>query len=452
MYQKQEIPAAYQAKLKSATEAASLVKSGDRVHFGMGIGSSYDFDEALAKRADELEDVKIITTIALRKAPLATYLAGREKGSFKFHSSHFSGLDRKMSKDGHCWYIPINFDEMPRYWAEDGNGFDVAVLQVCPMDANGYFNMGPQCADNWAVLAHAKKIVVEVNENMPFAHGFDNFIPLDQVDCIIEGSNPALTELPSGEVTDIDRKIASYVVDKVVSGSVLQLGIGALPAAIGTLLADSDVKDLSCHTEMFVDSYLHLFNAGKLTNKKPIYNGKMVYTFAGGSKELYDFVDNNPLCLAAPVDYVNDPAVIAQLDNFVSVNGCINLDLYGQVCSEMADFQHISGTGGQLNFVLGAYHAKGGQSFICTKSTRKGADGQLESLIIPAMPAGSIVTTPRHCTHYIVTEYGAANLKGKSTWERAELLIGIAHPDFREQLIADAEKQGIWTKTSKLGF
>lgn len=215
------------------------------------------------------------------------------------------------------------------------------------------------------------------------------------------------------------------------------------------MLADSDQRNINAHTEMFTDAYVDLFAAGKLTGNKPIDKSKAVYTFAGGTKRLYDFIDDNPICCNAPVDYVNNIATIAQIDNFVSINSCIQVDLYGQVCSESAGYQQISGTGGQLDFVLGAYQSNGGQSFLCTPSTRVGKDGQLESLISPVLPPGAIVTTPRMATNFIVTEYGAADLKGKTTWERAERLISIAHPDFRDQLIKDAEKMGIWKNSSK---
>ncbi len=287
---------------------------------------------------------------------------------------------------------------------------------------------------------------------MPLAQGFQTQVNLADVDYIVEGSNETLAELPTKGATEIDRQIAAHVVERISSDSTLQLGIGGLPNCIGQMLADSDVKNISGHTEMLVDAYVELFNAGKLTNNKAINKGSLVYTFAGGTKKLYDFIDGNPICCNAPVDYVNNVDVIASMDNFVSVNSCIQVDLYGQVCSESGGYQQISGTGGQLDFVMGAYHSKGGQSFICTPSTRTLKDGTKESLIAPVLTPGSIVTTPRSATHMIVTEYGVANLKGKSTWERAELLINVAHPDFREDLIKAAEKNGIWKNTSKCTF
>lgn len=218
------------------------------------------------------------------------------------------------------------------------------------------------------------------------------------------------------------------------------------------MLAESDISDISAHSEMFVDAYMNLYYAGKLTNNKKADKGLSVYTFAGGSKELYEFIDDNPICCSAPVDYVNSIHTISQIDNFVSINSCIGIDLYGQVCSESAGFKHISGTGGQLDFVQGAFLSKNGKSFICTHSTGKDRDGNKISKIHPTLPAGSIVTTPRSAVNYVVTEFGAVNLKGKSTWQRAENLISIAHPEFREELIKEAEKMGIWRNTSKIEY
>ena len=449
MYKVSDLATEYKKKLISAGQAAEMVKDGYKLHFGLGCGSVVDIDEAIAKRASELKDITIASTVTIRQKPFATYLATESNEQVRFVSAHFNSFDRKMAREGRCWHMPMLFNELPYLWQED-NDIDIAMFQVAPMDSHGNFNMGPQLSDMWGVIKAAKKIIVEVNENMPVALGYQTQINLSQVDYVVEGSNTPLAELPSKEPSEIDRKIAGHIVEKVKSNSTLQLGIGSLPLCIGSMLADSDVKNISAHTEMLTDAYVDLFEAGKLAGEKNLDKGSTVYAFAGGTKRLYDFIDNNPICCNAPVSYVNNVATIAQIDNFVSVNGCVHVDLYGQVCSESAGFQQISGTGGQLDFVLGAYQSKGGQSFLCTPSTRKSADGKLESLISPLLPTGSIVTTPRTATQYIVTEYGAVNLKGKNTWQRAELLISIAHPDFREQLIQQAEKMGIWKNSSKI--
>ena len=437
MYKVSNLKQEYKKKLITAEQAAAMVKPGDRLHFGLGCGSIVDIDRAIAKRAGELKDITVLSTVTIREKPFETYLATESNDQVRFASAHFSGNDRAMSKAGRCWYIPMMFCELPFLWTNNNN-------------EHGNFNLGPQVADMWGVIKAAKKIIVEVNENMPIAHGYQTQLNLYGVDHVVEGTNSPLAELPAKDPSDIDRKIAAHVVEKIKSHSTLQLGIGSLPLCIGQMIADSDLRNINAHTEMFTDAYVDLFNAGKLTGNKPIDKGKAVYTFAGGSKRLYDFIDDNPICCNAPVDYVNSIATIARIENFVSVNSCIQVDLYGQVCSESAGHQQISGTGGQLDFVLGAFQSDGGQSFLCTPSTRTNAKGEVESLISAALAPGAIVTTPRMATNYIVTEYGAADLKGKTTWERAELLIGIAHPDFRDQLVKDAERMGIWKNTSKL--
>ena len=450
MYKLSDLAAEYKKKLISADQAAAMVQNGDRLHFGLGCGSVVDIDRAIARRAKELRDVEVISTVSIREKPFETYLATDSNEQVRFASAHFSSFDRKMSADGRCWYIPMMFNELPFLWVNNDCEIDIAMFQVAPMDALGNFNLGPQVADMWGVIKSAKKIIVEVNENMPIAHGYQTQLNLYGIDYVVEGSNTPLTELKTKAPSEIDKMIASHIVPRIKSHSTLQLGIGSLPLCIGSMLAESDQRNINAHTEMFTDAYVDLFEAGKLTGNKPFDKGKAVYTFAGGTRRLYDFINDNPICCSAPVDYVNNIATIAKIPNFVSINSCIQVDLYGQVCSESAGHRQISGTGGQLDFVLGAYQSEGGQSFLCTPSTRMKADGTLESLISPILPPGAIVTTPRMATNFIVTEYGAADLKGKTTWERAELLINIAHPDFRDQLIKDAERMGIWKNTSKL--
>ena len=450
MYKVSRLQEEYKKKLITADEAAAMVKPGDRLHFGTGCGAIVDIDKAIAKRADELKDITVISTVSIREKPFETYLATTSNDQVRFASAHFNSHDRAMSKEGRCWYIPMLFCELPFLWTNNNNELDIAMFQVAPMDEHGNFNLGPQVADMWGVIKSAKKVIVEVNEKMPIAHGYQTQLNLYGIDYVVEGSNTPLAELPAKEPSEIDKKIAAHVVERIKSHSTLQLGIGSLPLCIGQMIADSDLRNINAHTEMLTDAYVDLFDAGKLTGNKPIDKGKAVYTFAGGSKRLYDFIDDNPICCSAPVDYVNLIETIAKIENFVSVNSCIQVDLYGQVCSESAGHQQISGTGGQLDFVLGAFQSTGGQSFLCTPSTRVNSKGEVESLISPGLAPGSIVTTPRMATNYIVTEYGAADLKGKTTWERAELLIGIAHPDFRDDLIKEAEKRGIWKNTSKL--
>lgn len=449
MYKIADLENEYKKKLITADEAASFVKSGDRIHFGFGCGTVVDIDKALAKRAKDLRDVTIISTIAVREEPFETYKQTDSNDQVRFVSAHFSGNDRLMNKDGRCWYMPIMFNELPWLWYNNDNGVDIAYFQVGPMDEHGNFNIGPQVADLWGVLKSAKMRIVEVNNNMPTAHGYQTQINLFGVDYVVEGSNTPLAELQPKKPTITDEQIADHIIKNIKSHCTVQLGIGALPTCIGTKIAKTDIRNVEGHTEMLTDAYVDLFEAGKLTGNKPMDKGKLVYTFAAGTKRLYDFIDNNPICCSAPVDYVNNIATIGTIPNFISINSCIAVDLYGQVCSESAGHQQISGTGGQLDFVMGAFQSDGGHSFLCTPSTRINPDGSVESLIMPLLPRGAIVTTPRMAVDYIVTEYGAVELKGKTTWERTELLISIAHPQFREELIKEAEKMGIWRTSSK---
>ena len=437
----------YAEKLVSAEKAASVVKSGDWVDYGWTTGTPVAVDAAIAKRLPELENVNFRGGILMWVPEI--FKIENPAAHMTWNSWHMSGIERKAIAQGFSFYAPIRYSELPRYYRESATKPDVAVFQVAPMDEHGYFNFGPNASHMAACCETSKVVIVEVNENMPIAHGYQTQLNLYGIDYVVEGSNTPLAELPVKEPSEIDKKIAAHVVNKIKSHSTLQLGIGSLPLCIGQMIADSDLRNINAHTEMFTDAYVDLFEAGKLTGNKPIDKGKAVYTFAGGSKRLYDFIDDNPICCNAPVDYVNNIATIARIPNFVSVNSCIQVDLYGQVCSESAGHQQISGTGGQLDFVLGAYQSRGGESFLCTPSTRVGKDGQLESLISPVLPKGAIVTTPRMATNHIVTEYGDVDLKGKSTWERAELLISIAHPDFRDDLIKEAEQMGIWKNSSK---
>lgn len=450
MYKVEKLQEEYRKKLITAEQAASYVKKGDRIHFGFGCGSVVDIDKALAKRSDELEDVTIISTMAIREEPFEVFKATESNDQVRFVSAHFSGNDRIMNKEGRCWYMPIMFNELPYLWYNNNNGVDIAYFQVGPMDEFGNFNIGPQVADIWGVLKSAKMRIVEVNENMPKALGYQTQLNLFGIDYVVEGSNTPLTELKTREPSIIDEQIADHVISNIRSHCTVQLGVGSLPNCIGAKIAQTDIKNVEGHTEMCTDAYVDLFEAGKLTGNKPIDKGKLVYTFAAGTKRLYDFIDNNPICCSAPVSYVNNIATIGSIPNFISVNSCIAVDLYGQVCSESAGVRQVSGTGGQLDFVMGAFQSDGGHSFLCTPSTRKRPDGTLESLIMPLLPRGAIVTTPRMAVDYIVTEYGAVELKGKTTWERTELLISIAHPAFREKLIKKAELMGIWRSSSKV--
>ncbi len=314
------------------------------------------------------------------------------------------------------------------------------------MDARGYFNFGISNSIASAVIDKADKIIVEVNESIPYCLGGNQeSIHISRVDQIVEGNNKPLPQVPVKAPSETDTAIASHIMNEIEDGACLQLGIGGLPNVIGNMIAESDLKDLGVHTEMLVDSYVDLYLEGKVTGaRKSIDKYKMAYTFAMGTEKLYEFLDNNPTCASYPVNYINDPRIVALNEKVVAVNNAVEVDLFSQVCSESAGTRQISGTGGQLDFIFGAFGSKGGKGIIGLSSTYKDKEGKVHSRIVPTLKPGSIVTLPRSIVHYVATEYGIVQLKGKSTYERAEALVSIAHPDFRDGLIAQAEEMRIW--------
>ena len=437
----------YRAKLRTPEQAVRAVKSGDWVDYTTSLGFPILLDAALAKRRDELTDVKIRGNLLF--GPIQTVECDPTREHFCYNSWHCSGYERKLCDKGLCNYIPMIFRNVVPYYRHFLT-VNVAMMCVTPMDKHGYFNLS--CATGVArgILEKADIVILEVNERLPKIYGgFDESIHISEVDYVVEGEHPPLPQFPIAPPTEEDVKIADLIVPYIVDGATLQLGIGGMPNVVGARLAESDLKDLGMHTELCGDAYYELYKAGKLTNRRKSHQrGKGVTGIVFGSQALYDWVDQNPGVVVEPLEYVNAPETIGKLDNMISINNCIAVDLYGQVCAESAGLRHISGTGGQLDYLTGAAMSKGGKAFICMTSSFVDKTGVRRSRVLPHF-GGDIVTDPRSQAYYIVTEYGAVNLAGRSTWERAELLVSIAHPDFREDLIAAAEDQKIWRRSNK---
>lgn len=436
----------YRAKLCSAEDAVQLVKSGDWVDYGSNNSKPVLLDEALARRRDELRCVKIRGN--LTPGPLAVVECDPEMEHFVYNTWHCSGYERRLCDAGRAFFTPMIFRNLAWYYRTQLR-VNVAMLCVSPMDSHGYFSFGGAAGVCRAIAETADVVILEVNEAVPRVFGEEESIHISEADRVVESGRRPLWDMQSPEPTETDMRIAQHIFPHIRDGATVQLGIGGMPNALGRLIAESELHDLGMHTELCSDGYLAMFRAGKLTNRrKTLHRGKGVYGLAVGSPELYDWVNDNPGLMAMPLSYVNDPGVIAQNEGMISINGCLNADIYGQIASESAGTRQISGTGGQLDFVTGATMSRGGKAFLCMSSTHRDRTGALHSRILPHF-GGDIITTPRSQAYYVVTEYGAANLAGRSTWERAEAMIGLAHPDFREELIRAAEQQRIWLASNK---
>ncbi len=437
----------YRAKLRTPEQAVELVKSGDWVDYASNICFPQLLDAALAKRRDELQDVKIRGNLLF--GPIQAVEVDPSREHFIYNSWHCSGYERKLCDKNLCNFIPMIFRNLGWYYTNFLT-VNVAMMAVTPMDRHGYFNFSCATGIAKAIMDKADIVILEVNEHLPrILGGFDECIHISEVDCVVEGEHPPLPQFPIAEASEEDKKIASFIVPHIVNGATLQLGIGTMPNVVGGMISDSDLKDLGMHTELCGDAYLRMFEAGKLTNRRKTFQkDKGVTGLVFGSRELYDWVDQNPGVVVEPLSYVNDPGIIAKHDNMISINSCISVDLYGQICAESAGLRHISGTGGQLDYLTGAAMSKGGKAFICMTSSFVDKKGERHSRILPRFD-GDIVTDPRSQAFWIVTEYGAENLAGCSTWERAEKLVSLAHPDFRDELIRAADAQRIWRRSNK---
>ena len=440
----------YQNKLTTAASAANVIQSGDWVDYGWCVNTPVAVDKEVAKRLPSLENVNFRGGILMWVPEI--FQIEDPAAHMTWNSWHMGGIERKAVAQGFSFYSPIRYSELPRYYRDLSCPSRVAIFQVSPMDEHGYFSFGPSASHLAACCERAEVIIVEVNENMPRClGGFENGIHISKVDMVVEGDNPPIGEMGGGAAaTDVDQAVAKLIVEEIPDGACLQLGIGGMPNAVGTMIAESDLKDLGVHTEMYVDAIVDIAKAGKITGaKKNIDRYRQTYAFGAGTKKMYDYLNDNPECMSAPVDYTNDIRSISALDNFISINNTVDIDLYGQVNAESAGIRNISGAGGQLDFVLGAYLSKGGKSFICCSSTFTNKQGEKVSRIRPTLANGSIVTDTRANIHYFVTEYGKVNLKGLSTWQKAEAIISVAHPDFRDELIKEAESMHIWRRSNK---
>lgn len=414
----------YYNRIVDVCKAVRAIESRDRVVFGHAAGCPRLVPKEMLNQLDRLKDIQIYHMLTLGADE---HLRPGTEGHFR-HVTNFVGANSRAAiAEGRGDFLPIFFYEVPSLFTNE-YPVDVAVIQVSKPDENGNCSLGVSCDYTKAAAEKAKLVIAEMNEQMPFVYG-DNFIHVSKLDCIIS-SDMKLANINLPTITDVEKKIGEHCASLIEDGSTLQLGIGAIPDAV-LMFLDSK-KDLGIHTEMFSDGVVDLVNKGVITGaKKTLLPGKLVATFLMGTDKLYNFVNKNKDVEMRPVDYVNDPRIIAQNDKMISINSCIEVDLMGQVASETIGLRQFSGTGGQVDYVRGAAWSKGGKSIMAMPST---AVGGKVSRIVPFLAHGSAVTTSRNDVDYVITEYGIAKLKGKTLKERARALIEIAHPNFREML------------------
>ncbi|MGE5403525.1 MAG: acetyl-CoA hydrolase/transferase family protein, partial [Candidatus Saccharibacteria bacterium] len=350
----------YEQKRTTAENAVQLVCSGDTIYYGEFALFPEALDKALAQRVNELENITVRSTFFTKLPKIAD--VDSDNKHFIIEDYHFSSISRVLQHRNLCYYIPMLYHQVPGI-IEKFIDIDVVFVTTSPMDAKGFFNFGLANSVTAAALNKAKIIVVEVNENVPACLGGNQeAIHISRVTHIVESDHAPLVEVKPFEPREIDYKIAEHIMNEIEDGSCLQLGIGGLPSIIGSMIADSDIKDLGCHTEILTDSAVKLFESGKMTGaRKVVDKYKLTYTFALGTKKLYDFLSDNPICASYPADYITDPSIIAINDNVVAVNNALEVDIFGQVCSETIGSRQISGSGGQLEFMLGAFGSMGGK-------------------------------------------------------------------------------------------
>lgn len=428
----------YKQKLLTMEQAVALIQSGDTVTAGISTNLPYKFMDALAGYAlGHLENVKFYMGAGFKPYKLGM---PQLNGKIDVISSFYGPIERAFVGAGsHFPYQPIHLSDTLEDRREKHRAKFLVLAGTAP-DENGMVSIGPSPMDI-KLLDCCDAVILQVNENMPFVYGEDCIYPMDRIDYLVEGTE-SLPVLPPAPPSPEETAIAGYIVDLIPDGACIQLGIGGVASAIGRFLKAK--KDLGIHTEMFVEPMVELMKCGAVNNsKKNFCPGKSVLGFALGTPEMYQFMDRNPAIEGRPFAWVNDPRVIAQNDNMMSINGAMQIDLTGQVCAESVGPMQYSGTGGQADFVRGAKWSKGGKSFLALPSTRTTKDGELKSKISLTLPAGSVITTPRSDVQYVVTEYGIADLRYEPVDVRARRLIAIAHPDFREELTFQAKQAGL---------
>ena len=425
--------AEYKRKLTTPQKAMEKVRNGDTIVHGLSTAEPPALLAAIADRAREgdLKDINIYSLLPLKHAA-ETVLAPDLSDCIQAYSWFVSGANRALVKVGLNYFVPNYFHQIPRL-CRDFMQIDVTITTVSPMDKAGYFSFGTANDFTSTAARHCKRLVVEVNENMPRIFG-DSLLHTSEVDAIVENHVPLLEMIPP-EPKPEDDTIGKCIAELVPDGATIQLGFGAIPNAITRYLMGH--RDLGIHTEVFGPGMVDLIEKGVVTGrKKNLHPRKNVFTMAQGTRKTYEFMNDNPSMESYPVSYTNEPSVIAQNDNMVSINSILEVDLLGQCNAEFLAGSQFSGTGGQLDFVRGAFNSKGGKSILAFYSTAK--NGEV-SRVVPRFETGTVVTTPRMDTHYVVTEHGMVNLKGKSTRERALDIISIAHPKFRDDLLREAE-------------
>jgi acyl-CoA hydrolase len=424
----------YKRRLSSAEEAAGLIEDGASVVQPLIAGEPPAILAAIADRARAGGFTNLTMRALLPfSATKATVLDPDLKDVIHWDSLFLGGADRAAVAEGRATFTPNFFHQVPRLLSEF-IPVDVCIADVSPMDSHGYMSLGVSVDYTSTAARVADKLIVEVNEHMPRTHG-RSFIHISEVDAVVENHNP-LPELPNPPLRPEDEAIGQVIAEMVPNGATVQLGIGGVPNAVAQYLRDH--KDLGIHSEMFTDSMVDLIEDGVANGvNKALHPRKAIFTFAAGSERMYRFLDDNPYCEAHPVSWTNSPDIIAQNNDLISVNSAIEIDLSGQTCSESIGPVQFSGTGGQADFVRGAFNSPGGKSFLALYSTAKSGE---VSRIVPTLTPGAAVTTPRQDVQYVVTEYGVAMLKGKSVSERARALIAIAHPKFRDELTEQAKQ------------